>query len=87
VVSVGLYHVVTHPALFTDWQQALWADHGSPLVMVGLALWLFPNLALGLSGFETGVAVMPLVHGDARDTTAHPQGRIPIPASSSRRQP
>jgi hypothetical protein len=76
VVSVGLYHVVTHPSLFIDWQHALWAHHGSPLVMIGLALWLFPKLALGLSGFETGVAVMPLVRGDARDTPARPQGRI-----------
>jgi hypothetical protein len=39
-------------------------------------LLLFPKLALGLSGFETGVAVMPLVRGDAADTEAAPRGRI-----------
>src|SRR6185436_17586898 len=36
----------------------------------------FPKLALGLSGFETGVAVMTLVRGHADDDPHHPRGRI-----------
>jgi hypothetical protein len=44
--------------------------------MIGLALLVFPKLALGLSGFETGVAVMPHIQGDPGDTEQRPVGRI-----------
>ena len=58
------------------WRDDLHQEHGSLLAMLGMALFLFPKLALGLSGFETGVAVMPLVKGDAGDAHEHPRGRI-----------
>jgi len=46
-------------------------------MMLGVAALLFPKLALGLSGFETGVVVMPLVKGSRSDTEEQPTtGRI-----------
>ncbi|PXA67975.1 amino acid transporter [Cryobacterium arcticum] len=74
VVSIG--HVTSNAVLITDWWAALTVQHGNPLVMVGIALLVFPKLALGLSGFETGVAVMPQVKGGAADTEDNPAGRI-----------
>jgi hypothetical protein len=62
-IAVGLQHVITHPALIQDWRRAIFANHGNPLMILGTVLIVFPKLALGLSGFETGVAVMPLVKG------------------------
>ncbi|WP_328686809.1 amino acid transporter [Streptomyces caniferus] len=76
VVVAGLWHLVTAPHVVTDWSRALTAEHGSPLAMVGVALLVFPKLALGLSGFETGVAVMPHIEGDPGDTEERPTGRI-----------
>ena len=64
VVSVAIAHVLSHPHLIQGWQHHLWQQHGSIPAMIGLSLLLFPKLALGLSGFETGVAVMPLIAGD-----------------------
>ena len=76
VIGVGLWHIATHPAVVTDWTTALTTQHGDPLMMIALALLVFPKLALGMSGFETGVAVMSHVRGDASDTEAAPRGRI-----------
>ena len=76
VIVVGLAAVLRHGAVVHDWGQALLRAHGHPAAMAGAALLVFPKLALGLSGFETGVAVMPLVRGDADDTSEHPAGRI-----------
>ncbi|MEV5482825.1 MULTISPECIES: amino acid transporter [Streptomyces] len=76
VVVVALWHVVTAAQVIPDWSQALTAEHGNVLAMIGVALLVFPKLALGLSGFETGVAVMPHIEGDAADTEERPVGRI-----------
>jgi hypothetical protein len=76
LIAWGLHHIWLHPELFPRWQALLVAEHGNPLRMALVALVLFPKLALGLSGFETGVAVMPLVRGDTDDTPEHPAGRI-----------
>jgi hypothetical protein len=76
VISVGLGHVFSHPQLIADWQQQLFTQHGNPLVMVGVAILLFPKLALGLSGFETGVAVMPLVRSQNTEQPNRLKGRI-----------
>jgi hypothetical protein len=76
VVGMGLYQAATHPQTIVDWQRALFNNHGNPLVIVGVALLVFPRLALGVSGFETGVSVMPLVRGEEGDDPERPAGRI-----------
>ncbi|HWD44096.1 MAG TPA: amino acid transporter [Actinomycetota bacterium] len=76
VVTVALGHLVANPQLVVDWRQLLTTSYGSPLAMVAVALLVFPKLALGLSGFETGVAVMPLVRGNPHDPPERPVGRI-----------
>jgi hypothetical protein len=76
VVGHGLYRVAMHPQVFGAWRIRLFQAHGNPLAMLGVSLLLFPKLALGLSGFETGVALMPLVKGDPEDTPPRPEGRI-----------
>lgn len=76
VIGVGGYQIFQHPTALANWQTAMVTAHGSPWGMLGIAILLFPKLALGLSGFETGVAVMPLVQGIDSDTEVHPTGRI-----------
>lgn len=72
VVGVGFYEIATHPTVFWNWRNVLFTNYSSPLLMIGTALVVFPKLALGLSGFETGVVVMPLVKGDGAAVTYEP---------------
>jgi hypothetical protein len=76
VVAVGLYESIANPRYVVDWTDALLASHSGPLAMIGVAIIVFPQLALGLSGFETGVTVMPLVRGHEENTQEEPVGRI-----------
>jgi hypothetical protein len=61
IVAVGLGEIAADPQLIGSWTQALTAHGTGPFDIVGPALLAFPLLVLGLSGFETGVSMMPLV--------------------------
>ena len=76
VVAVGMYEVFVQPQHLADWKDALFRTHSSPWSVILASLIVFPRLALGLSGFETGVSMMPLVRGDEDDDPRHPEGRI-----------
>ncbi len=61
VVVAGIVQVVNDPSVLTDWTARLGESHGTVLDAVRTAAIAFPLLVLGLSGFETGVSMMPLV--------------------------
>ncbi len=76
VVIRGGIEIARHPEYLQAWTSAL-AVQGDWSAVVLVAALVFPKLALGLSGFETGVAVMPLVKGDPDDRRwPLPVGRI-----------
>ncbi len=76
VVGRGAMEILQHPDLLSRWNGALALKGDWTMILLGAGL-VFPQLALGLSGFETGVTVMPLVKGDPPDASgAYPAGRI-----------
>lgn len=67
VIGVALNQIFHHPELVSNWKNALLTSQGSWPSAFARAVVVFPALALGLSGFETGVAVMPLVRSKSGD--------------------
>ena len=76
VIARGILEVIHQPLEWHNWVAGLNTRSSNPILIIGFALLLFPKLALGLSGFETGVAVMPLIRGNKNDNPENPLGRI-----------
>jgi hypothetical protein len=76
VVAVGLVQVFTTAGALSGWTDALTADHDGLTGVIGPAIVAFPLLVLGLSGFETGVSMMPLVAAKGEDPEARLRDRI-----------
>jgi hypothetical protein len=88
ILGLCLNYLFEHPEKIAAWQHRVEVGHwhlphnplgragGGWLAVAAIGLLLFPKLALGLSGFETGVAVMGHVRGRAEDSPAKPEGRI-----------
>jgi hypothetical protein len=76
VIGAGLIDVVSTPDAFSAWISALTAGGGGFTDIAGPALLAFPLLVLGLSGFETGVSMMPLIAAEAGDEQQRLRSRI-----------
>jgi hypothetical protein len=86
IIGTGLTYLAEHSEKLAAWsdrvRQGQWYLESTPVSNTGflsvafISVLLFPRLALGLSGFETGVAVMPVVKGDDGEDPQHPTGRI-----------
>ncbi len=76
VIGVGLYDVLTEPAALAGWTDALTSRGGGFGDLLGPAIIAFPLLVLGLSGFETGVSMMPLVASAGKTTEERLASRI-----------
>lgn len=76
VLGYGLFYALNHPDLFSNWQRTVELRGDLPSLLI-ICVLVFPQLALGMSGFETGVSVMPQVKGDADDPLhGVPMGRV-----------
>ena len=76
LLVVCLVAILGHPLSLHDWWTAVHEQQPTWTGLILVLVMTFPQLALGLSGFETGVAVMPLVRGWPSDSTGRPIGRI-----------
>jgi hypothetical protein len=86
LIASGLYYLATHPETLSQWYANVtagqWHLSHRPLeghswvTIILLCLLFFPKLALGLSGFETGVAVMGLIRSEGATPEEKLQARI-----------
>jgi hypothetical protein len=83
IVAVGFYRIAANPGTLVDWTDSLLTNYGRPAAMIGVSVLVFPQLALGLSGFETGVSMMPIVRGKKTMTPSVPRVASATPVRCS----
>src|SRR5262249_53195721 len=86
ILGCGIAHLSQHTDIVAGWWHHVlageWQSAASPHVpqttasLAAAAFALFPKLALGLSGYELTMIVMPLVRGSPGDDPRQPRGRI-----------
>ncbi|SCL33520.1 Na+/proline symporter [Micromonospora rhizosphaerae] len=76
IVAAGLAEVAANPGVLGGWTHLLTARAEGLTDLLGPAVLAFPLLVLGLSGFETGVSMMPLVTGEDADPQERLRARI-----------
>jgi hypothetical protein len=76
VVGEGVLLLLEEPDAVSRWLEALTAGGGGLGDLVWPALVAFPLLVLGLSGFETGVSMMPLIAADGKTSEERLRSRI-----------
>ncbi len=86
LVGAGILRLADQPQIVSTWLDQLQRGelhNDAPLLfedgwgsLVVLSLLFLPNLALGLSGFELSLILMPQVRGKASESESHPAGRI-----------
>jgi hypothetical protein len=75
VLVRGAWEIVSHTESIHRWRLSL-SSQGDWTAIIAVSALLFPKLALGLSGFETGVSVMPLIADTGSEGQTVPRGRI-----------
>ena len=80
VLMRAAFEVVRRPELIEAWQLDV-RGHGDWTMLVIASGLIFPKLALGMSGFETGVSVMPLISAKSTDERVHATRRLLVTAA------
>lgn len=86
ILASGMIYLLRHDHLLTAWwhdlragnwqiDKPVWAESSLGSI-IAMSVWLLPKVALGLSGFEMSLIVMPVVRGRSEDDPNKPAGVI-----------